>query len=57
MIKSVLIDLDDTIFDFHKAEALALQGMLAEFNISPSEEMIERYSRINKSQKLYRQGL
>ena len=50
MIKSVLIDLDDTIFDFHKAEALALRGMLSEFNVSPTEEMTELYSKINKSQ-------
>ena len=50
MIKSVFIDLDDTIFDFHKAEAIALSQMLSECGIIPSDEMKERYSRINKSQ-------
>ena len=50
MIKYVFIDLDDTIFDFHKAEAIALTKMLSHFEIVPSEEMKERYSIINKSQ-------
>ena len=50
MIKYVFIDLDDTIFDFHKAEALALRDMLSGFGIVPSDETCERYSKINKSQ-------
>ena len=50
MIKYVFLDLDDTIFDFHKAEALALSKMLSEFGITPDKEMSERYSKINKSQ-------
>ena len=50
MIKYVFIDLDDTIFDFHKAEAIALTDMLSHFGITPDKEMTERYSRINKSQ-------
>lgn len=50
MIKSVFLDLDDTIFDFKKAEAIALNEMLSEFGISPSKEMTERYSVINKGQ-------
>ena len=50
MIKYVFIDLDDTIFDFHKAEALALSETLSEFGILPTEAMTERYSKINKSQ-------
>ena len=50
MIKYVLIDLDDTIFDFHKAEAAALTGMLMQFGIAPSESLKKRYSEINKSQ-------
>ena len=50
MIKYVFIDLDDTIFDFHKAEALALSEMLLEFDITPTNAMTERYSRINKTQ-------
>ena len=50
MIKSVFLDLDDTIFDFRKAEAIALSEMLSEFGITPTEYMSERYSKINKSQ-------
>lgn len=50
MIKNVFIDLDDTLFDFHKAEAIALSGMLSEFGISIDEELSERYSAINKGQ-------
>lgn len=50
MIKHVFIDLDDTIFDFHKAEAIALSKMLSEFGITPDKTMTERYSKINKSQ-------
>lgn len=50
MIKYVFIDLDDTIFDFHKAEAIALTQMLSEFKITPSESVKKRYSEINKSQ-------
>ena len=50
MIKYVFLDLDDTIFDFHKAEALALSGALDEFGITPTEDMIRRYSEINLSQ-------
>lgn len=50
MIKYVFLDLDDTIFDFHKAEAIALFGTLSEFGITPDEKTSERYSKINKSQ-------
>ncbi len=50
MIKTVFLDLDDTLFDFHKAEALALAGMLDEIGVSPTEERLARYSEINKLQ-------
>ena len=50
MIKNVFIDLDDTIFDFHKAEAIALTEMLEHFGISATPSLAERYSVINKSQ-------
>ena len=50
MIKNVFIDLDDTLFDFHKAEALALSHMLSQFDITVTGEVSERYSVINKSQ-------
>ncbi len=50
MIENVFIDLDDTLFDFHKAEALALSEMLSQFGVSITHELSERYSVINKSQ-------
>ena len=50
MIKSVFIDLDETLFDFHKAERIALTEMLSRFKIVPDEDMTKRYSLINKSQ-------
>ena len=50
MIRSVFIDLDDTIFDFHKAEAIALSEMLSSFGVTVTPQLSERYSVINKSQ-------
>lgn len=50
MIKTVFLDLDDTIFDFHKAEAVALSGMLTEIGIEPTPALISRYSEINAAQ-------
>lgn len=50
MIKYVFLDLDDTIFDFHKAESVALTEALEKFGISPNEKMIKLYSEINLSQ-------
>ena len=57
MIKHVFIDLDDTILDFKKAEAVALTQTLKAFDIEPSEETIKLYSDINQSQwKLLEKG-
>ncbi len=47
MIKFVLLDLDDTIFDFHKAERTAIAATLADVGIEPREQTLERYSEIN----------
>ncbi len=49
MIKNVLLDLDDTIFDFHKAERIALSKTLAEMGVEPTEAVTSRYSEINAS--------
>ena len=49
MIKHLLIDLDQTIFDFHRAEREALLGMLRELGITPTDEMVRAYSEINDS--------
>ena len=47
MIKTVLLDLDDTILDFHKAEHIALSATLCELGIEPTEAVLKRYSEIN----------
>lgn len=49
MIKHVFLDLDDTILDFHKAEAVAIERAMRAFGIAPTEENAALYSRINKS--------
>lgn len=43
----VFLDLDDTILDFHKAEAAALARTLEQMGIAPEEGTIRRYSQIN----------
>ena len=47
MIRNVLFDLDDTLFDFHKAEKIALTKTLVHFGIDPTEEKLALYSKIN----------
>lgn len=47
MIRNVLFDLDDTLFDFHKAEKIALTKTLVHFGIDPTEETPALYSTIN----------
>ena len=49
MIKFVLLDLDDTIFDFGKAEHLALAATLSEMGVEPTDSIIARYSEINRA--------
>ena len=45
----LLIDLDDTILDFHKAEYIALGKTLESFGLEPSEQVRAHYSLINKA--------
>ena len=47
MIRNVLFDLDDTLFDFHKAEKIALTKTLVHFGVDPTEETLALYSTIN----------
>jgi len=49
MIKTIFFDLDDTIFDFHKAEAVAVSKTLAEQGVDNSKQTVARYSEINAS--------
>ena len=45
----IFLDLDDTILDFKKAEAVALHSTLLNFGIDPTDENKALYSRINKA--------
>lgn len=49
MIRNVLLDLDDTLLDFHRAEAEAIRHTFTEIGIDPSDENVELYSKINRS--------
>lgn len=49
MIEFLFLDLDDTIFDFHKAEHLALSKTLRFFGLEPTQEVLDRYSVINRA--------
>ena len=44
----LLFDLDDTILDFRKAEAIAVAKSLDELGVSYNEDVIRRYSEINQ---------
>ena len=43
----IFIDLDDTILDFKKAEAVALKKTLNDFNVEATDERVALYSAIN----------
>ena len=49
MIRNLLLDLDDTLLDFKKAEAIAIRETFVELGISPSDENVALYSKINRS--------
>jgi 2-haloacid dehalogenase len=58
MIKDILLDMDETILDFTKAEQVALTEALDSFGIAGDEEILTAYSKINKAQwQLLEQGL
>ena len=47
-IKHVFLDLDDTLFDFHKSEAVALSKTFRVLGVEPTEEILRDYSEINR---------
>ena len=49
MIKFIFLDLDDTILDFHRSEAVALSKTLQSLNVDPTDAVIKRYSEINRA--------
>lgn len=50
MIKTILFDLDDTIFDFKMSERTALTKTLMKLGIEPNDYIISQYSKYNISQ-------
>ncbi len=49
MIKYLLMDLDDTLLDFGKAESIALTKTLLKCKIEPTGQLLSRYHAINAS--------
>lgn len=49
MIRNILFDLDETLFDFSKAESMAILKTLAHFGVEGKESFVKCYSRINDS--------
>ena len=57
MYKYLLFDLDETLLDFKKAEAVAITETLKSFGIKATRETVELYSAINLScWKRYEKG-
>lgn len=57
MIDTVFLDLDNTIFDFSKAEKIALKKTLETLGVDSSEKTLARYSVLNTAQwKLLEKG-
>ena len=48
MIEFLLLDLDDTILDFHSAERIALSKTIRAFGLEPTDAILNRYHEINK---------
>lgn len=47
MYEFLFLDLDDTILDFKKAEFIALSKTLRSLSVDPTEDLLERYHKIN----------
>lgn len=48
MYEFLLIDLDDTVLDFHGAEAVAIRKTLADAGVEPTDAVCQRYSECNQ---------
>ena len=48
MIKTVFLDLDDTLLDFHRSEREAISMTLSSLGVEPTEAVRKRYSEINR---------
>ena len=49
MYRYILFDLDNTLLDFNKAEAISISAVLDSYGINATPEIIENYSKINLS--------
>lgn len=45
--RALLLDMDDTLFDFHKAQAFALSQTLSAFGVSAPPDCLDRFREIN----------
>lgn len=50
MVKDILFDLDDTLFDFHADERTALEKTLVSLQLPVGDAVCARYSEINQAQ-------
>lgn len=50
MVKDILFDLDDTLFDFHADERTALKKTFAKLKLPLDDAILDRYSEINRAQ-------
>ena len=50
MVKSIFLDLDDTILDFRRAERRAISETLRRFGIDPTPAVVDRYHELNRQQ-------
>ena len=48
MIKNILLDLDNTILDFHRTESEAIKKTLSNFGLEPTDEVIATYKAFNR---------
>lgn len=44
---TILLDVDDTLFDFHKCEKIAFKTTFSNYNLKYSDEIYENYKKIN----------
>jgi len=58
MIKNILLDMDNTLLDFTRAERVAASKALVHMGIQPTDELLRRYHEINEDQwRLFERGL
>ena len=50
MVSVILLDLDDTLLDFRKAEKIAVRSTLEHFGAPSDEHILRRYSELNLAQ-------